>query len=88
MFKEADMRLSPALIMCIYNEKHILKMALRRNLSFRTQEERLCRGKSPIGELRILRGATREGVVIHHNRLTELDLTRTHGSTFVQRARS
>jgi len=35
-----------------------------------------------------MRGATREGVVIRHNRLTELDLTGTHGSTFVQRARS
>ena len=31
-----------------------------------------------------MRGSTREGVVIRHNRLTEWDLTGTYGSTFEQ----
>ncbi len=70
MIKEADMRLSSDVSMCRIDEKHIFDIIKRRNQIFRTQEDRLCRGYTSIGELRIRAEETREGVVTRHNRLT------------------
>jgi hypothetical protein len=71
MIKEADMRLSPAVICVLTHEKHIFVTALRRNQTSGHRQDGCAVGNPRLVNLAAMRGATREGVVIRHNRLTE-----------------
>ena len=82
------MRLSPAKSVCWHNKKYRLISALRRNHTSGHRKDGSAVGNPRLVNSAEMRRVTREGVVIRRNRLTELDLTGTHGSTFVQRARS
>jgi len=71
MIKEADMRISPAVPVCLHDEKHNFVTTLRRNQTSGHRKECCAVGDPRLVNLAGMRGATREGVVIRHNRLTE-----------------
>jgi hypothetical protein len=84
MIKEADMRLSSDVSMCRHDKKHIFDTIIRRDQTSGHRKVGCAVGNPRLVNSALLRGETREGVVIRHNRLTEWDLTGTHGSTFEQ----